>query len=140
MSGPTILLVDDHEAIRVALADFLEGQGFQVVTAGGVAEAQAAFRERMPDAAILDYDLGDGDALQLLTEMRARDPSCAIIILTGQGSIDLAVRAMREGADHFFTKPVELPTLLVVLGRLLELRRAQRTHDAAVPRGKGAPD
>ena len=140
MSAPTVLLVDDHEAIRVALADFLEGQGFQVVTAGGVAEARSTFRARMPDAAILDYDLGDGDALQLLGELRAIDPACAIVILTGQGSIDLAVRAMREGADHFLTKPVELPTLRVILSRLLELRRAQRAHEAAVPRGRGTAD
>src|ERR1043165_1204934 len=134
MSKPTILLVDDHESIRMALADFLDSQGFQVVTAGGVAEARSTFRARMPDAAILDYDLGDGDALQLLGELRAIDPACAIIILTGQGSIALAVRAMREGADHFLTKPVELPTLGVILARLLELRRAQCTHEAATPR------
>ena len=140
MSAPTILLVDDHESIRVALADFLEGQGFEVVTAGGVAEARTTFRTRMPDAALLDYDLGDGDALQLLGELRAIDPSCAIIILTGQGSIDLAVRAMREGADHFLTKPVELPTLRVIVERLLELRRAQRAHEAAVPRARGIVD
>jgi len=88
----------------------------------------------MPDAALLDYNLADGDALQLLAEMRALDPACAIVILTGQGSIDLAVRAMQEGADHFLTKPVELPTLRVVLARLLELKRAQRTHEAAAPR------
>src|SRR5688572_20134446 len=134
MSVPCILLVDDHETIRVALADYLESQGYQVATAGGVAEARTTFRARMPDAAVLDYDLGDGDALQLLAELRALDPTCTIIILTGQGSIDLAVRAMREGADHFLTKPVELPALSVILGRQLELRRAQRSHEAATPR------
>ena len=134
MLPPTILLVDDHESIRVAIADFLEGSGYQVVTASGVAEARSTFRARMPDAALLDYNLEDGDALQLLAEMRALDPACAIVILTGQGSIDLAVRAMQEGADHFLTKPVELPTLRVVLSRLLELKRAQRTHEAATPR------
>ena len=134
MSAPTILLVDDHESIRVAIADFLESSGFEVVTAAGVAEARSTFRARMPDAALLDYNLQDGDALQLLGEMRALDPACAIVILTGQGSIDLAVRAMQEGADHFLTKPVELPTLRVVLARLLELKRAQRTHEAAAPR------
>jgi DNA-binding NtrC family response regulator len=134
MSTPCILLVDDHEAIRVALADYLESQGYEVATAAGVAEARTTFRARMPDAAVLDYDLGDGDALQLLAELRALDPTCAIVILTGQGSIDLAVRAMREGADHFLTKPVELPALSVILGRQLELRRAQRTHEAATPR------
>ena len=134
MSKPTILLVDDHDSIRMALADFLDAQGFQVVTAAGVAEARTTFRARMPDAAVLDYNLADGDALQLLAEMRALDPACAIVILTGQGSIDLAVRAMREGADHFLTKPVELPTLGVILARLLELRRAQRSHEAAAPR------
>jgi DNA-binding NtrC family response regulator len=134
MNAPCILLVDDHEAIRVALADYLESQGYSVVTAAGVDEARTTFRARMPDAAVLDYNLGDGDALQLLAELRALDPTCAIVILTGQGSIDLAVRAMREGADHFLTKPVELPALSVILGRQLELRRAQRTHEAATPR------
>jgi DNA-binding NtrC family response regulator len=134
MNAPCILLVDDHESIRVALADYLESQGYGVATASGVAEARTTFRARMPDAAVLDYDLGDGDALQLLAELRALDPTCTIIILTGQGSIDLAVRAMREGADHFLTKPVELPALSVILGRQLELRRAQRSHEAATPR------
>lgn len=127
----TILVVDDQGSIRVALADFLQAHGHTVVTASGVAEARATFRAQMPDAAVLDYDLGDGDALQLLGEMRALDPSCAIVILTGQGSIDLAVRAMREGADHFLTKPVELPALHAILARLLELRRERRTHEAA---------
>ncbi len=140
MSAPTILLVDDHASIRVALTDFLEAQGFQVAVAGGVAEARALFRTRLPDAAVLDYDLGDGDALQLLGELRAIDPTCAIVILTGQGSIDLAVRAMREGADHFLTKPVELATLRVILERLLELRRAKRSHEAAAPRDRGPVD
>jgi DNA-binding NtrC family response regulator len=140
MSRPTILLVDDHEAIRVAIADFLEAQGFEVVAAAGVTEARAIFRTRIPDAAVLDYDLGDGDALQLLAELRSIDPACAIIILTGQGSIDLAVRAMREGADHFLTKPVELAALRVILERLLEIRRAKRAQEAAGPRDRGAVD
>lgn len=134
MSAPTILLVDDHQTIRQAIAESLARGGFDVVTAGGVAEARGTFRARMPDAAVLDYDLGDGDALQLLAEMRALDPTCAIVILTGQGTIDLAVRAMRAGADHFLTKPVELAALSVILTRLLEVRRAQRTHEAAAPR------
>lgn len=141
MSAPTILLVDDHESIRVAIADFLEAHGFQVVTASGVEEARTTFRARMPDAAVLDYNLGDGDALQLLSEMRALDPACAIVILTGQGSIDLAVRAMQGGADHFLTKPVELPALRAILERLLEIRRAQRSHEASTPRlAHGAVD
>jgi DNA-binding NtrC family response regulator len=141
MATPSILLVDDHESIRAAIADYLEGQGFAVATARGMAEARATFRARMPDAAVLDYDLGDGDALQLLAEMRALDPACGIVILTGQGTIDLAVRAMREGADHFLTKPVELPALRVILERLLAHRRAQRQHEAATPRlGGDGPD
>jgi len=141
MAAPSILLVDDHDSIRAAIADFLEGHGFEVATARGMAEARTTFRARMPDAAVLDYDLGDGDALQLLAEMRALDPNCAIVILTGQGTIDLAVRAMREGADHFLTKPVELPALRVILERLLAHRRAQRQNEAAAPRaGSDAPD
>jgi DNA-binding NtrC family response regulator len=83
-----------------------------------------------PDAAIIDYLLPDGTALNLLPRLKAIDPAVPLIILTGHGSIDLAVRAMKEGAEQFLTKPVDLSTLLVILERSLENQRNLRKQIA----------
>jgi DNA-binding NtrC family response regulator len=74
--------------------------------------------------------LPDGDALQLLERFRAVDPNCPVIVLTGHASVDLAVRAIQEGASHFLTKPVKLPALETVVGRALA-DDAMRRQDIA---------
>jgi DNA-binding NtrC family response regulator len=91
-----------------------------------------------PDAALIDYRLGDGDALTLLPRLREIDPNVPLIVLTAHGSIDLAVRAIKEGAEQFLTKPIELPALQVVLRRVLEAGRAHRTHLAGSARERRA--
>jgi DNA-binding NtrC family response regulator len=122
----TILVVDDEAAVRVPLCGFLQACGFAVQEADGVAAAQEAFRREAPDAALLDFSLRDGDGLDLLRALKAADPALPVVILTGHGSIDLAVRAMKEGAEQFFTKPVELPALRVVLDRVIDNRRLRQ--------------
>jgi DNA-binding NtrC family response regulator len=115
----TLLVVDDDPTIRMAVKMFFEGKQFEVVAAGSMSEAQIAFRSRRPDAAVIDYVLPDGDALQLLERFRAIDPHCPVIVLTGHGSVDLAVRAIQEGASHFLTKPVKLDALETIVTRAL---------------------
>ncbi len=126
MFKPKILMVDDEERIRFAVRDFLELQDYDVVEADTCASAEAAARDARPDAAVLDYGLPDGNALDLLPRLKALDPDLPVVILTGQGTIDLAVRAIKEGADHFLIKPVELPALLILLQRLVERGRTHR--------------
>jgi DNA-binding NtrC family response regulator len=126
MSKTRILVVDDEEGIRFGIRDFLEERGYEVEECGTCAAARQAVGTSHPDGMILDYALPDGNALDVLPSVKAVDPGVPVIILTGHGSIDLAVRAIKEGAEHFLTKPVELPALLVVLERALEHRRAQR--------------
>jgi DNA-binding NtrC family response regulator len=121
-----VLLVDDDPTVRTAVRRGLESPGYAVDEAGSCREAEDAARRVPPDVAVLDYELPDGDALKLLRTLRVADPTLPVIILTGHGSIDLAVRAIQEGADHFLTKPVKSSTLEVVIERLLEQRRAQR--------------
>ena len=118
-----VLLVDDEEAVRFPICRFLKASGYDVVEAEGVADALDEFRTSAPDAAVLDLSLGDGDGLELMRSLRAIDGALPVVILTAHGSIDLAVQAMKDGAEQFFTKPVELPTLRVVLDRALENRR-----------------
>ncbi len=126
MFKPKVLIVDDEERIRFAVRDFLELQDYEVVEADTLAAAEAAVREARPDAVVLDYGLPDGNALDLLPKLKAIDPDLPVVILTGQGTIDLAVRAIKEGADHFLLKPVELPAVLILLQRLVERERTHR--------------
>jgi DNA-binding NtrC family response regulator len=88
--------------------------------------AEDAFRAARPDVVVADYRLPDGNALELLPRLRAIDPGVPVVILTAHGSIDLAVQAIKEGAEQFLTKPVELPSLLAVLERLVEAQRHRR--------------
>jgi DNA-binding NtrC family response regulator len=126
----TVLLVDDDTVIRQAVALYLEAKGFTVLEAADCASAQIVFRSKRPDAAVIDYALPDGDALELLERFRSVDPECPVIVLTGHASVDLAVRAIQEGASHFLTKPVELPALQVVLERMLENEKLRRQDTA----------
>jgi DNA-binding NtrC family response regulator len=123
-------VIDDEPAIRFGLRDFLEHHEYDVVEADSCAAGRKAFREAVPDAVILDYSLRDGTALELLPGFRAEDPSAAIVVLTAHGSIDLAVRAIKEGAEQFLTKPVELPALLVIIERALEHQRNSKVRVA----------
>ena len=123
MARNRILIVDDDPAIRFGLRDFLETRGYRVEEAATAAEAEQLFRSASPDVVVSDYRLPDGDALQLLPRLRAIADQVPIILLTAHGSVELAVQAMKEGAEHFLTKPVTLPALLLVVERSLEAQR-----------------
>jgi DNA-binding NtrC family response regulator len=130
MPAKRVLLVDDHPGARFGIKDFLEGNGMAVAEADSCQAAEESFRAVRPDVAIVDYSLPDGNAIELLPKLREIDASVPIIVLTAHGSIDLAVQAMREGAEHFLTKPLDLPTLNIVLMRILEQRRIRQKHMA----------
>src|SRR5947209_10555347 len=130
MSSPSspirerILIVDDEDSLRASISEFLEEQGLQVMQASSCQAAMAAFRRVRPDAVILDYALPDGTALDLLAQLRGGGgQSIRAVVLTGHGSIDLAVRAVKLGAEQFLTKPVELAALGIVLERALDNQR-----------------
>jgi DNA-binding NtrC family response regulator len=127
---PKILIVDDEPGIRFGVRDFLEAEGLEVEEAETAAGAEKAVRELHPDAIVLDHMLPDGTALELLPRLREIDATLPIVVLTGHATIDLAVRAVKEGADQFLAKPVELPALLVMLRRLLESQREKRRQAA----------
>jgi len=125
-----ILIVDDEPGIRFGVRDFLESEGLEVDEAESVAGAEKAVRDGHPDAVVLDHMLPDGTALDLLPRIRELDASLPVVVLTGHATIDLAVRAVKEGADQFLAKPVELPALLVMLQRLIESQREKRRQIA----------
>ena len=123
MSRNKVLVVDDESGVRFGIRDFLEQHGYEIDEADSCDDAQQIFRTSRPDIVIADYMLPDGTALDLLPRLKEIDSGIPLLVLTAHGSIDLAVRAIKEGAEQFLTKPLELPTLLVILQRLLQKQR-----------------
>ena len=123
MSRNRILVVDDDPVIRFGICNFLESQGMQVTEAESAQRAQEKFSGASPDAAIVAFALPDGDGLELLEHFKSTDPDLPVIVLTGQGSIEAAVRAIKQSAEQFLTKPFELPALHTLLVRALENKR-----------------
>src|ERR1051326_1421943 len=117
-----VLLVDDEPGPRFGIRRFLKSHGFDVEEADDCASARIKFRAFRPDVTVLDFRLPDGTALDLIPDFRAVDES-ALIVLTAYASIDTAVEAVKLGAEQFFTKPVELDALLVVIRRTIEHQR-----------------
>lgn len=134
MTRNRVLIVDDDPGTRFAMREYLTQQGYGIDEAESLRTAEDAFRASRPDVAIIDYRLPDGNALSLLPRLKGIDAAVPIIILTGHGSIDLAVQAIKEGAEQFLTKPVELPALNVVIQRLMENRRVLRMQAANTSR------
>ena len=121
-----ILLVEDDAAVRRGVREYLMASGFEISEADTCAGAQVQFQTVRIDMAIVDYHLPDGNALQLITAFKGIDRDVPVVVLTGHGSIDLAVRTIQAGAEQFLTKPVDLASLLVVIEKCLEHGRNRR--------------
>ncbi|WP_298013656.1 sigma-54 dependent transcriptional regulator [uncultured Castellaniella sp.] len=134
MARTRILIVDDEDSIRFGMRDFLEARGYSVADADSCQKARELFEASSPDVAIVDYRLHDGSAMELLRDFKQIDPDVPLIVLTAYGSIDLAVQAVKEGAEQFLTKPIEMPALHVILKRILVNRRLQRQQQVVTTR------
>ncbi len=126
MTRQKALIVEDEEILRIGLREYLRCNDYDVVVAEDCKTAERHFKSARPNVAIIDYLLPDGTALDLLPRFKEIDPTVPLVVLTGHGTIDLAVRAVKEGADQFLAKPIEFPSLLVVLERTIENQRNRR--------------
>ena len=97
MSRNKVLVVDDESGVRFGIRDYLEQHGYEIEEADSCQDAQHLFRTSRPDIVIADYMLPDGTALDLLPRLKEIDSQIPLLVLT-RGSIDLAVRAIKEGA------------------------------------------
>src|SRR6202790_3655697 len=118
-----ILVADDELSIRYLLQTGLELSGFSVTCASSGREALDVARAKAFDAVISDVFMADGDGLDLARELRALHPHITIILMTAQGSLDVAVRAVTEGANDFIAKPFEVAQIAALLRRSLDARR-----------------
>ena len=122
MPAARILHVDDqpetHEWLKLAL----ERKGYEVTVATDGHSALASFTTHRPDIVLLDHELPDQNGLDVLRQLKNADPLVEVVMLTGHGSVSLAVEAMREGAFNFVEKPVEFAVLEAVLDKALSHR------------------
>ncbi len=125
-----ILVVDDEADIRDLVSGILEDDGHQVRTARDSDEALNAFGKRKPSLIVLDIWLQGSrmDGLDLLANFKEIDPDMPVVVISGHGTIETAVAAIRKGAYDFVEKPFTADRLLHVVSRALETRRLKREN------------
>ena len=116
-----ILVVDDEEAIRELLVRLLQSAGHRVRAVGSAREAHAALKESPVSLLITDVKLPDQDGIALLQQACDLDHRMMGLVMTGYGTVDLAVQAMKAGAAEFLMKPFETEALQLTVNRLLDL-------------------
>ncbi|MBX3562095.1 MAG: sigma-54-dependent Fis family transcriptional regulator [Sphingomonas sp.] len=127
-----ILIVDDEQDIRDLVSGVLEDEGFSTRTAANSMEALQALADRRPSLALLDVWLQGSklDGLQLLEEIKRRDPTLPVLMISGHGNLDTAVAAIRQGAVDFIEKPFEAGHLVHLVTRATETERLKRENEA----------
>jgi DNA-binding NtrC family response regulator len=121
-----LLVVDDESTARRALATLLTDDGYQVETAGSGEEALERLAAFAPDVLLTDVRMPGMDGVELLAQARTLDPTLVVVVMTAFGTVKDAMRAMKAGAEHYITKPVDLDELLLVLERVFRQRALQR--------------
>jgi DNA-binding NtrC family response regulator len=122
MNKPTLLLVDDDRRVLESMADWLRGQGYDLDTAAGYVNALERLRGKSYDLVLADVRLGDGDGFDLLEQCRRNWPASQVVLLTGYGTPDGAIEAIRAGAFDYLTKPLIDDELLMAVERALSQR------------------
>ena len=115
----TLLLVDDDRQVLASMADWLKDQGYPTDTATSLAEGMSAVDRRPYDLVLADIRLGDDDGFDLLAHCRKHHPGMAVILITGYGTVEAAIEAIRQGAFDFLTKPLIDEELLMAIQRAL---------------------
>ncbi|OYW05403.1 MAG: hypothetical protein B7X11_01980 [Acidobacteria bacterium 37-65-4] len=122
----TVLLVEDDEAERNAVAAVVREAGHSVATAGSGREALAFLERRAADVVVLDLGLPDVDGLDLLPRLVSVEGNATVVVLTGRDDIQTVVEAMKRGADGFLVKPVDVATLQATVEKALRQQRLVR--------------
>ena len=135
MDAPILLIVDDEESVRSLLREQFTRQGCTVIEGSTATEALMRISGEV-DLVMLDFPLPDGNGLQVLQRMRELAPDTVIVLMTVVSSVEDAVEAMRQGADDYVSKPLDLDTVTEVVAHALETNRLRR-EVRALRAGKG---
>src|SRR5437763_14421918 len=132
-----VLVVDDEADIRELVSGVLEDEGYAVRTAADSTQTLDAIEDRRPSMVLLDVWLQGSklDGLQLLQEIKQRDPTIPVLVISGHGNLDTAVAPVREGAVDFIEKPFEAERLIHLVDRATETERLRRANETRRPQG-----
>ena len=122
-NGKHILIVDDEPLVRRSLSEMLTLSGYTVSAASNGKEALDILKNYTADIIISDIKMPEIDGIKLLKQIKSNYPDTQIIIVTGYGSIDSAVEAMKEGAYDYITKPIVDNEIKIVLERLVKQKQ-----------------
>ena len=128
-SNPSLLIVDDDVGHAESLQDALEMDNYECQVVHGGAEALEVLREKAFDVVLTDLVMADVSGLDLLRESRSLHPTTPVLMITGHATIETAVDAMRQGADDYIAKPVNLPELRAKLNRAVDRARLLADHE-----------
>jgi two-component system nitrogen regulation response regulator NtrX len=128
MSRKSVLIVDDEEGIRESLSGILEDEGYNVLTASSGEDALAIAKEHMPDIVFLDVWLPEMDGLETLSRLKEIDANIPVIMISGHGNIEIAVKATRLGAYDFLEKPLSLEKVVITAKRALERKMLEEEN------------
>lgn len=130
MAEPVVLVVDDEGSIRESLSEIFKDEGYYVLTSSSGEEAIETVKEQSPDLIFLDIWLPGIDGIQTLEEIKGLKPDLPIIMISGHGNIELAVKATRIGAYDFLEKPLSLERVLLAAKRALERQALEIEYKA----------
>ncbi|MFQ5829612.1 MAG: sigma-54-dependent transcriptional regulator [Candidatus Methylomirabilia bacterium] len=128
MAGESILIVDDERAIQTSLRGVLEDEHYRVSAVGGGSEALAWIDDEAPDLVLLDIWMPGMDGLEVLAEIKRVHPDQTVVMISGHGTIETAVKATKLGAYDFIEKPLSLEKTLLTVVRALEHSRLEREN------------
>jgi two-component system response regulator RegA len=112
----SVLVVDDDDVFRTRLGKAFQDRGFEVRTAPDAAHALRLAGQESPEYAVVDLRMPGASGLEVVRELHSIDPATVIVMLTGYGSIATAVEAVRAGAIHYLSKPVDIDQILAAFG------------------------
>ena len=128
MSGEHILIVDDERAIQTSFRGVLEDEGYRVFAVGSASEALRHLQDEAPDLIFLDIWMPGIDGLEALAEIKRLRPETAVVMISGHGTIETAVKATKLGAYDFIEKPLSLEKTLLAASRALDHGRLERQN------------
>lgn len=132
-----ILIIDDEPVMHDILGTLLRREGFGVLQASTAAEGLKAVEEQEPDLVLLDLMLPDRPGLELLKEIKQRDPELVVVVITAFSSVESAIAAMREGAFHYIAKPFKNQEVVLTVRKGLEQRQLRKENRALRQRLEG---
>ncbi|MBI5843345.1 MAG: sigma-54-dependent Fis family transcriptional regulator [Deltaproteobacteria bacterium] len=125
---PNILIVDDEIPILKTLAGILSDEGFEVETAQTGYEALKSIGQNYPDLVLLDIWMPGMDGIETLKEIRKDYPYLPVVLITGHGSVEAAVQAVKLGAYDFIEKPLSIDKVVVTINNALNFRRLEEEY------------